>query len=282
MEAPGHTGNMAELRPNPALIVESDAPIGDCIRRMRVHGTGSVLVVAGTFPHDLVGIFTERDLLKWIDEIQHGGYWDKPIATLMTKPVRTLSIYDIEKAPRIMIEAGIRHLPVVYDNENGVRGIAGVVSIKDLMKRLSELLEKQPDDAPTSKAITVVALDEKKRKGLHTLLSQGGRMTVTELGEHALKNLGDLSDRRTTGIAAVDLDGYPVDEWLTCLKSASAHPDGPSFLLIHSAGAIAPKNLEFIKDLAKSERFAVLPRPLAALDVLHRVRVWLGSRKRLA
>ena len=278
---------MAELRPNPALIVSSDTPIGDCIRRMRDHATGSVLVIAGTFPHDLVGIFTERDLLRWIDEIQHGGYWEKPVATLMSKPVRTISIYDLEKAPRIMIETGIRHLPVVYDNEDGVRGIAGVVSIKDLAKRLSELLAKHPEEGTVSMVIAVAALEEKRRKGLRALLGQDGRMPVIELGEHAPARVGELEDRRTIGIVAIDLDGYPTDEWLACLQAASARPEGPFFLLIHgsvgsSAGMISQRNAGFLKDLAKTERFAVLTRPLAPLDALHRVRVWLGSRTRLA
>ena len=280
MEAAGQTRDMAELRPNPSLIVSSGTTIGDCIRRMRDHGTGSVLVIAETFPHDLVGIFTERDVLKWIDEIQHGGYWEKPVGVLMSKQLKTISIYELDSAPRVMIEAGIRHLPVVYDTEDGVQSIAGVISIKDLMKRLSELMTPEPP--AQSKVIAVAALDEKHRKGLKTLLSQGGRMPVIELGENAPARVGELENRHTVGIVALDLDGYATEEWLACVQAAQARPEGPAYLLIYTATAHSPKNVAYLKELGKSERFAVLVRPFTPLDALHRVRVWLGSRTRLA
>ena len=277
---------MAELKPAPALIVSSDTPLGDAIRRMRDHGTGSVLVIDGNFPHELQGIFTERDLLRWIDEIQHGGYWDKPVATLMSKPLRTVSVYELDGAPKLMIEAGIRHLPVTYDNEDGVQGVAGVISIKDLFRRFSELMKEHPiaaEDTGFSKVIAVAALDEKRRKGLRALLGQGGRMPVIELGEGAPEKVGELEDRRTVGIVALDLDGYAPEQWLPCLKSARARPAGPPFLLIYSQGAHDPRNVALVKDLAKAnDRFGAIARPVPPLEALHHVRVWLGSRSRLA
>ncbi|MFN7685462.1 MAG: CBS domain-containing protein [Oligoflexia bacterium] len=68
------------IRPSPALCVSSHTPIADCVRLMRSRDVGSLLVMSTSRPDELVGIFTERDLLKWVDKIQQGGHWEKPVA----------------------------------------------------------------------------------------------------------------------------------------------------------------------------------------------------------
>ena len=162
----------------------------------------------------------------------------------------------------------------------------GVISIKDVFRRFSELMKEHPiatEDAGVSKVIAVAALDEKRRKGLRALLGQGGRMPVIELGEGAPEKVGELEDRHTVGIVALDLDGYAPEQWLPCLQAARARPAGPPFLYVYSQGAHDPRNVALVKDLAKTnDRFGAIARPLPPLEVLHHVRIWLGSRSRLA
>ena len=98
------------VHPSPALVVPADLSIGDCVRKMRDHHVGSVLVVRGSTPYDLIGIFTERDLVNRIDEIEHGGYWSKPVSTVDGRPAITLSIYEIDKASETMLRCGIEHI----------------------------------------------------------------------------------------------------------------------------------------------------------------------------
>ena len=85
------------IKPSPALMVPSNTPISECVRKMRDHGVGSLLVMSYSNPHLLEGIFTERDLLKWIDELQDGGHWDKPVAHIMSKPVKTIALEELDR-----------------------------------------------------------------------------------------------------------------------------------------------------------------------------------------
>src|ERR1700722_9055348 len=125
---------MPALQPSPALIVKSDTRLEDCVRQMREHNVGSLLVVSYTRPYPLVGIFTERDLLMKFEEIQKGGHWDKDISVVMKKPVITVGLTELELAPTLMLKHGFRHLPVVYEDEKGETHVAGVISMRDIFK----------------------------------------------------------------------------------------------------------------------------------------------------
>ena len=74
MRSGGDASKWLTFAPSPAIVVPADMTIGDAVRKMRDNKVGSLLVVREIKPHDLVGVFTERDLLNKIDEIQHGGY----------------------------------------------------------------------------------------------------------------------------------------------------------------------------------------------------------------
>lgn len=82
----------------------------------------------------LVGIFSERDLLK---AIASGGtdVLDREVRELMTSPIITCRSSDrVDAALGLMTLRKIRHLPVVDDGE-----LHGIVSIGDLVKfRLDE------------------------------------------------------------------------------------------------------------------------------------------------
>ena len=272
---------MPELRLTPAQIVNSDTPVGDCVRRMRDQGVGSVLVQGVSHPHSLLGIFTERDLLKWIDKIQHGGYWDKPVALLMSKPVVTISIFELDRGPQLMLDGGIRNLPVIYDNELGETKIAGVISIKDLFRRLSELWATDAPPPISESADFSVALacrDKDRREELRRVFSQGSLVRVQDF---ALPDLAGLQDRRRASLAVVDLDGQPPEAWLKTLRALAGQPAGPFALPIYTPSLHDARNLSVLKELAKEGRIVGHARPVCVLDALHQVRIWRGSRVRL-
>ena len=123
------------VRPKPALAVKADTPIGECVRLMKEHNVGSVLVISDDEKGDLVGIFTERDLLKMIKIVDEGRHLDKPVRTVMTKKVKTIDYTRIHEALDIMVENGFRHLPVVSTGNDGKVRVAGVISMRDLLKQ---------------------------------------------------------------------------------------------------------------------------------------------------
>ena len=122
------------IHPSPALRVRADTSIADCVRLMREHEVGSVLVLSDDFHEKLLGIFTERDLLRRIAAIEEGGYWKKPVHAFMTKPVITIPLERLDEAPRVMVQKGFRHLPVTARGPGGESYLAGVVSMRDFFR----------------------------------------------------------------------------------------------------------------------------------------------------
>ena len=104
--------------------VEPASTVIDAVRKMNHERIGAVLVMDGD---DLVGIFTERDVLcRIVDEGRN------PDATLVadvmtTKPVVVTSTATVSEAMAIVSEKRCRHLPVVEENR-----LVGLVSSGDL------------------------------------------------------------------------------------------------------------------------------------------------------
>jgi CBS domain-containing protein len=134
------------------LRVVSVAPsdtVQEAIARMLAANVGAVAVCNGT---RLVGIFTERDVLRLVGA--ESSLRDTPIEDVMTKAPLTVSgDADILDAARLMGERQIRHLPVV-EGEN----LLGVVGIRDVLGALAERLWR--------------AHDEQARETVHELLAR--------------------------------------------------------------------------------------------------------------
>lgn len=108
------------------VSVAPTASVLDAARLMNERGTGSVLVIADT--EELVGIFTERDILRRV--VAAGLAAATPVLSVLTTPVITcLPETSVEECAAIMTTRRIRHLPVV---DAGGR-LYGVVSSGDVL-----------------------------------------------------------------------------------------------------------------------------------------------------
>ncbi|CAN5483643.1 CBS domain-containing protein [soil metagenome] len=77
------------------------------------------------------GIITERDLLRAVAE--GADLSSAPVEDYMTANAITASAsWDAEKAARLMLEHGFRHLVVIDDGGR----VEGILSIRDLVKAL--------------------------------------------------------------------------------------------------------------------------------------------------
>jgi CBS domain-containing protein len=117
--------------------VAPDVTVQEAIGRMAEANVGSVAVTEGS---RLVGIFTERDVLRLASE--RARLDDVRIGDVMTKNLVTVSAEDdIVAAARVMGERRIRHLPVVQ-GEN----LLGIVGIRDVLAALTEVLWRTHDE----------------------------------------------------------------------------------------------------------------------------------------
>jgi CBS domain-containing protein len=122
--------SVSRLHPTPPHQVAPHQTVFDAVLVMRRENIGSVLVCEG---ERLVGIFTERDLMRRV--LAPGKPLSTPITDCMTRdPVVVSPKESVGAAIRCMEEGGYRHLPVV--DEAGRP--AGVLSVKRIVHYLAE------------------------------------------------------------------------------------------------------------------------------------------------
>ena len=108
------------------------------VLRMLEEDVGSVAVCEGG---KLVGIFTERDVLRLAGE--GTPLDDVRIADVMTTEVTTVTAdVSVTDAAALMGERKIRHLPVVEDGR-----LLGMIGIRDVLSSLVERLWQTHDEA---------------------------------------------------------------------------------------------------------------------------------------
>jgi CBS domain-containing protein len=123
--------------------VGPDDEVRLAIARMLEEGIGSVAVCEG---ERLVGIFTERDVLRLAGE--GSEFAEVRVGDVMTRNPVTLSPDDdVLEAARLMGERKVRHLPVL-EGEN----LLGMVGIREVMRTLVERLWRTQDPEARERA----------------------------------------------------------------------------------------------------------------------------------
>jgi CBS domain-containing protein len=121
--------SVSRLQPSAPWHVSPEQTVGEALQLMRDNSQGCVLVCRGK---RLVGIFTERDLIRRVLSQR------KPLTTPLTEcmtadPVTVHPKDPIGLAIRRMEEGAYRHLPVVVDDEP-----VGLLSVKKIVHYLVE------------------------------------------------------------------------------------------------------------------------------------------------
>jgi CBS domain-containing protein len=124
---------VSEIMTSAAVLDQADDTLAEAARKMWKQQTGSLLVTDG---EDLIGIVTERDVLK---AVATGVKLEETrIAEVMTKDVITVGPgTSLREAAKIMADRWIRHLPVVDGGK-----LVGVLSQRDLAGVLAVALNE--------------------------------------------------------------------------------------------------------------------------------------------
>jgi CBS domain-containing protein len=110
--------------PDQPLATTPNATVGEVLRLLRAQNTGAVLICD---EHQLQGIFTERDALKFMVE---GADLSEPISKVMSRnPVTISATETVATAIRKMAAGGYRHLPIIdaSGQPTGVAAVHGIV-----------------------------------------------------------------------------------------------------------------------------------------------------------
>jgi CBS domain-containing protein len=137
--------SVSRLGLSPPRAVTPAQSVAEAVALMRRDNSGCLLVCA---EDRLVGIFTERDLLRRV--LATGRPLSTRLADCMTPdPVVVSPSAPISTALRLMEEGGYRHLPVIDETGRPV----GVLSVKRIVHYLAEhfpaIVYNQPPDPST-------------------------------------------------------------------------------------------------------------------------------------
>jgi len=124
--------DIVNIKGREIITTKPDSPLSDAIKKLVNNEIGALPVcdLKGT----LVGILSERDILKWIHRHHH------EIEKARVKDVMTSDVIigvpedNLDEILKIMTEKGIRHLPVMAGTI-----VVGMLSIRDVIEeRLTE------------------------------------------------------------------------------------------------------------------------------------------------
>jgi CBS domain-containing protein len=243
-----------------ALMVKPDTPIIECIRTMNSNGYGAILVSDSTGKH-LAGIFTERDLLKWAEKIEEASGWKKPVFLLMSKPVLTIGIDDLNHAAEIMLEKGIRHLPVIHQDPDTQELIIGMISMRDILKNTVNSKKYSRTDLIRPIHVGIYSKSKGFRQLLWKMCAERGNTTPQDLSHEApadeiqaaLKNLD---------YAIMDLDYLAIEQWSPILKAINLMKDSPQIILTFNPGIHTETERNTLTQLGLSGRFTAFMKPI--------------------
>jgi CBS domain-containing protein len=106
------------------LTCEASDPLPAVAQKMMAGSVGALAVVDGT---RIAGIISERDITRAVAE--NGAPGSHTAAHYASTDLEVATLNDeTSQVARRMLEAGVRHLPVIEDNE-----MIGMVSIRDLL-----------------------------------------------------------------------------------------------------------------------------------------------------
>ncbi len=107
-----------------AHSIRPECSVLDAVTLMNEHAVGSLLVMDDD---DLVGIITERDILRRIVAAGRAPRYTKVRTVMSRRPLVVAPDTTVGDAMRLMARHQRRHLPVVQDGS-----LAGLVSMRDL------------------------------------------------------------------------------------------------------------------------------------------------------
>lgn len=129
---------VSSIMTTPAITVEAQATLREVAAVLRDANIGAVVVLA---PERPLAVISERDIIRALaDGADPDAVWAADVVTEEPRYV-TLS-YPVPRLAEEMLAAGIRHMPVVEENE-----VVGMVGERDALRSLTEavLAHKSPD-----------------------------------------------------------------------------------------------------------------------------------------
>lgn len=140
------------------IKISADSTAFEVAKMMSEYRISSVILTDGQ--DKIVGIITERDLVREIctrDLLSS----KTPIISVMYNLLPLITIdknSSIEEAAALMIKNGVRHLPVVAEDEKNANHIIGMITTTDIARHLKQRLEASISTSDKSSSLLLDSL----------------------------------------------------------------------------------------------------------------------------
>jgi CBS domain-containing protein len=255
------------LHPSPVIKVLSDKMIFECIQLMKVMNVGSILVTSSDGKDNLVGIFTERDLLTKFDFIQNYENLKLPINRVMTSPLKTLELSELDSAPEFMLKNRIRHLPVVVKNSEGISTLVGVVSMRDVLKRLLQGPAVK-SEKPKKNHLILYSGDNHFVSLVKRICSAEVDLLVASTYSQLELILAGIKKGLVEGAstkAIVDIEHSSNESWAKAARLVNSDPGTASIMFTFNSMEKNKTAMDILNELNKSDKILVLSKPVNIL-----------------
>lgn len=260
-------------------MLPADTPISECVRKMNEARVGSILIIKNTqaypengyrasAPIELVGMFTERDLLKIVDQIQKGHYWSHPVSLVMSKNLVTLPVTELARAGEVMLQGGFRHLPVVAEIAGEKPEVIGMVSMRDV---LAQMMEKQ-DDHRADKRISIGVISPRDMevqaltKGIFSSVNAELKRVEPDSFDQ------DATLVESIDVLLIDVDRYDSKTWAGLLRRINQCAHFSLTVVLFDPHVHDAKTIATLDKIKTSEKFAVFHKPVNLIQLMRRLR----------
>jgi CBS domain-containing protein len=191
-------------------FVNQDKLIQDAVQEMIDRGISSILVEDGNGL--IVGIVTERDIVRKFTLLDLQDKLTRTVSTIMTRPVSFVQVKDFHKQIiKLHLERRIRHFPILSGPEATKENLVGIVSITDVARNYmlaeQDKLPKSTNAPSKSAKKAVVGILAKTRQQVNSYIDvfNGLGFDTSEVTD-LLKFSSSKDASHQTLI--LDLDGY--------------------------------------------------------------------------
>lgn len=258
------------LPQSPVCYVRADVSIGDGIRTLRDRALGALVVLSDDAKEEIVGIFTERDLVKNFELVQRGSFWRMPVRTVMTTNVKCVRVDQLHQAPKLMAEHHIRHLPVITE-EKGKKRVVGVISMRDIFRitmeqidyDLGKLLHRSPERPEAKQKLVGVFSSD---PAIQKVVDESSRLTrhcvvKSAVFREGLDNLADYFSK--FDVLFVDIDWLSNVQLAKLLSQLRELKKKDRLFLAFNPLLLHSETLAKLHKLGEARQVGLLSKPIA-------------------
>ncbi len=131
--------NILATKGNNVVTIHHHQTVKEAVNLLASHKIGALVVVDEAQAGKLVGILSERDIIR--EAAQKDIILTLPVDKVMTKNVTTGSPHDdLKSVLQTMTDQRFRHLPIMDQGK-----LAGIISLGDVVKALLDQYEGEID-----------------------------------------------------------------------------------------------------------------------------------------